>query len=245
MRFVAVLMLFIGVLAMPAIAPAQTQEAPTQEAQEEIFKQAIDAFDRKDYATMLALLTPLAQQGNPNAQVTVGMVHHDGLGVEVDAQKAVEWYKKAVAQNNPVAQVKLAKCYDEGDGVAQDFAAAAELYKKALENGRIEGALGLARLLEAGKGIEQSYNDAGYLYHQTARAGSGEGALGLAKLLGAGKGLSEPDYERALTWAYVAKDFKAYDGDFIRAMEKQVGKAKSAELEMVAGLIVLDILDGE
>jgi TPR repeat protein len=41
-----------------------------------------------------------AKSGDTNAQVELGVCYQDGLGVDVDLQKAAEWYKKAADKND-------------------------------------------------------------------------------------------------------------------------------------------------
>jgi hypothetical protein len=55
---------------------------------------AVDALDRKDYCSALALLKPLADTGNPRAQCNLADLYFLGWGVEADGKKAVELYLK-------------------------------------------------------------------------------------------------------------------------------------------------------
>jgi uncharacterized protein len=62
---------------------------------------AIEAFDNHDCSTALELLLPLAEAGNPKAQLNLATLYHLGLGVEADAQRAVELYLAVDKQNIP------------------------------------------------------------------------------------------------------------------------------------------------
>lgn len=47
-------------------------------------------------------------------------MYHEGLGVEIDNQKAVHYYKKGADRKHPGSQYQLGKCYFKGIGVAVD-----------------------------------------------------------------------------------------------------------------------------
>jgi TPR repeat protein len=60
---------------------------------------AMQAIDDRDYSAALELLLPLGEAGNPKAQLNLATLYHLGLGVEADAQKAVELYLAVGEQN--------------------------------------------------------------------------------------------------------------------------------------------------
>jgi TPR repeat protein len=79
------------------------------------------AYQSGDYATALREWTPLAKQGNADAQHNLGVMYMDGTGVLQDYKTAVKWYKLAAEQGNASAQSNLGYMYDEGKGVLQDY----------------------------------------------------------------------------------------------------------------------------
>ena len=52
-----------------------------------------------------------AEKGNAAAQCQMGLFYMNGLGVDRDEEKAVEWLKKAAAQNHLQAQYNLGLYY--------------------------------------------------------------------------------------------------------------------------------------
>jgi Sel1 repeat len=56
------------------------------------------AIKRRDYATALRLIRPLAEQGNPNAQYSLGVFYDNGLGVPQDRVRAHMWLNLAAMQ---------------------------------------------------------------------------------------------------------------------------------------------------
>ncbi len=73
-----------------------------------------------------------AAAGNPNAQVNLGWMYHEGKGVPRDYKKAVELYEKAAEQGYAPGQAYLASQYATGKGVDKDYKKALELFQKAI-----------------------------------------------------------------------------------------------------------------
>jgi uncharacterized protein len=65
---------------------------------------AVAAYGRREYATVLRLLRPLANQGDADAQMRLGFMYHFGRGVPQDYAEAVKWYRLAADQGNASAQ---------------------------------------------------------------------------------------------------------------------------------------------
>jgi len=58
-----------------------------------------------------------AEQGDVDAQYTLGTLYENGLGVKQDDAEAVKWYLKAAEQGDARAQINLGAMYDKGQGV--------------------------------------------------------------------------------------------------------------------------------
>ncbi len=69
------------------------------------------AYERKDYATALKQLTPLADKGNADAQYLLGKMYWMGEGVLKDTDRAVKLFKASGAQGNAEAQFYLGSFY--------------------------------------------------------------------------------------------------------------------------------------
>ncbi len=68
-------------------------------------------YEKKDYAKALKGATPLAEQGNADAQCILGKMHWLGEGVLKDPDQAVKWFKLSAAQGNADAQFYLGSFY--------------------------------------------------------------------------------------------------------------------------------------
>ncbi|MGA7386653.1 MAG: hypothetical protein WBW99_01830 [Pseudolabrys sp.] len=56
------------------------------------------AIKRRDYATAVRLIRPLAEQGDANAQYNLGVFYDNGLGVPQDKVRAYMWFNLSAAQ---------------------------------------------------------------------------------------------------------------------------------------------------
>lgn len=63
------------------------------------------------WASMVDATRMAAEKGNAAAHCQMGLFYMNGLGVDCDEDKAVEWLKKAAAQNHAQAQYNLGIYY--------------------------------------------------------------------------------------------------------------------------------------
>lgn len=84
------------------------------------FRQGTAAMARQDYAAAAAILSPLAQHGDANAQAYMGYLYQIGRGVPQDFTQAALWYRRAAEQGQSWAQFELGMFYDQGHGVPVD-----------------------------------------------------------------------------------------------------------------------------
>ena len=149
---VAALMLGAG----PVWAQAPKAKAPTASTASQ-FSSGFAAYNSGDYATALRLWRPLAEQGDAEAQVNLGVMYSNGRGVPQDYAAAVGWYRKAADQGYASAQYNLGLMYDNGQGVPQDYAAAAGWYRKAADQGLAQAQYNLGAMYDNGQGVPQDY----------------------------------------------------------------------------------------
>ena len=84
------------------------------------FQKGLAASKRGDYAAALREWTPLAEQGDAQAQTNLGWMYERGHGVPQDEKTAVTWYRRAAEQGFARAQYNLGVMYDERRGVPQN-----------------------------------------------------------------------------------------------------------------------------
>ena len=95
-----------------------------------------------DYNTMLQK----AEEGNANAQFTLGYMYYHGIEVVQDYAAAAKWYRQSAKQDNASAQYYLGYIYYSGQGVAQDYAEAAKWYRQAAAQGNADAQLNMGNM---------------------------------------------------------------------------------------------------
>jgi TPR repeat protein len=76
-----------------------------------------------------------AEQGDAQAQYTLGLIYNEGIGVERDEAEAVKWWKKAARQGDAEAQAALREAYA---GVGEGESAAVKREREAAKQGGAE-----------------------------------------------------------------------------------------------------------
>jgi len=66
-----------------------------------------------DWYEAFRLWLPLAEAGDPKAQLNIGRAYYLGNGIEEDNNKAIEWFEKAAAQGEPRSAYNLYKAFLE------------------------------------------------------------------------------------------------------------------------------------
>ena len=93
------------------------------------------ALAANDYRKALAAARPLAEQGNPKAAFTVGLLTLNGKGTQQSAAEAYRWFRRAAADGHADAQLYLGRLAMTGQGTGLDFVEAYVWFTLAVENG--------------------------------------------------------------------------------------------------------------
>lgn len=92
----------------------------------------------------------LAENGHAQAQFDLGIMFHNGLGLEKDEEMALYWFEKAASQNHADAENYLGAIHKTGRGVAQDIGKAQMYFKRAMEHGNEDARSNYSELLAHG-----------------------------------------------------------------------------------------------
>jgi len=106
--------------AIAVLAALVVIAAPGYASAQSALRRGEAALARQNYAAAVALLSPLAQAGNRDAQASLGYLYEIGRGVPQDETQAALWFRRAAEQGQPFAQYQLGLLYDKGRGVPQD-----------------------------------------------------------------------------------------------------------------------------
>jgi len=187
------------------------------------YEDGFNAFRRGDTSTALKLLTPLATQGQVESQTMIGLIYHDGNGVNQNYAEAAKWLRRAANQKDRTAAASLGFMYLEGRGVPQDTEEAGKL-------------IGLAAAL----GEQRAQGFVGAMYRENKdyveavnwlRSASSQGEAPAQRILGEmyrdGQGFRQDSIE-AYRWFSIAA---ANGDDPAKTFRKELeGKLTSAQL---------------
>ena len=98
-----------------------------------------------------------AEQGDAEAQYSLGFRYEHGWNVFEDDREAVMWYSKAAEQGHARAQYRLGSMYANGKGVPEDYREAVLWYRKAAEQGDTIAQTALGVMYANGSGVPQDY----------------------------------------------------------------------------------------
>ena len=99
------------------------------------YQEGVEAYAKGDFAAALEKFKPLAEDGNMQAQFSLGVMYRQGQGVAADDKEAVAWWTKAAEQGHVEAQDNLGLRYARGQGVAQDWVQADKWFTIAAASG--------------------------------------------------------------------------------------------------------------
>lgn len=92
----------------------------------------------------------LAEQGNAEAQFSLGLLYDRGRGVPKDKSEALRWYRLAATQGDMFAQNALGDNYWEGTGVPKDDREAVRWWRLAADKGFVPAQHSLGKILSVG-----------------------------------------------------------------------------------------------
>jgi hypothetical protein len=144
-----------------------------------------------------------AEQGDPEAQRMMGLLHVKGEGVKVDYAEAARWYRLAADQGHTGAQIALGELYEAGQGVPQDSAQAVKWYRAAAEKGDPAGQYSLAVMYLTGNGTAKDDAEALKWYRQSAAQGYALAIFHLGVRYKKGQGVPQDPVE-ACKWLDLA-----------------------------------------
>ena len=117
------------------------------------FSKGLQAYKAGDFKTALAEWTPLAEQGNADAQFNLALMYDNGRGAPENDKTAVKWFTKAAEQGLAGAQSYLGAMYANGEGVPKNDKTAVKWYTLAAEQGNAIAQSNLGAMYANGVGV--------------------------------------------------------------------------------------------
>ncbi|MEO4053325.1 tetratricopeptide repeat protein [Solibacillus sp. CAU 1738] len=116
-----------------------------------------------DYGSLnISELTTLSNDGDSKAQGVLAYYYQEGIKVNKDYEKSLEWYLISAENGNTTSMVNIAYLYSNGIGVKQDHEKAFKWNLKAAENGDSSGMFNVSKKYEFGLGVEKNLKKASY-----------------------------------------------------------------------------------
>ncbi len=123
-----------------------------------------------------------ASKGQLLGEFNLAVAYRDGMGVEIDGNKAAVLFAKAADKGDGLAAYNLAVLHDEGNIVPENNAEAIRFYGIAVDRGIVDAMINLATMLENGEGIEVDLARAVDLYQRAADRGDAQGLAAVERL---------------------------------------------------------------
>jgi TPR repeat protein len=108
-----------------------------------------------------------ARYGVAEAQVRLGQMYLDGVGVARDHTAALEWFLRAARKGSCEAMNMVGRCYENGWGADEALAAAATWYRSSADAGQYN----YANMLFDGRGVDLDREQAVIWYRRAADQG--------------------------------------------------------------------------
>ena len=157
--------------------------------------------EEPDFEQAMEIFKSESVKGNVLAVFDLGRIYADGLGVDMDIDKAQKYYAKAlegfsfVENKKPwkYTQYRIGKMFAQGLGIEQNYENAAEWFEKSSSQKYKFAEYSLGGLYYRGQGVEQNYGKAFELYQQSAKQGFPYADFEVAKMFrdGIGTGKNE------------------------------------------------------
>ncbi len=104
-----------------------------------------------DYIEAAKWFELAADQGSEGAIITLAGMYHNGLGVDLDFEKAMDLYHDG--SDNSTAQFNIGLMYRRGEGVDIDLDDAAEWIERAAEQGHAMAQYEIGQMYHTGEGV--------------------------------------------------------------------------------------------
>jgi TPR repeat protein len=162
------LSVFLAAVCIPALFAGAGYGGPATQSQQSVQQQSTTPEQQ------FKSVQQKAEQGDAEAQFTLGGMYTNGYGVWQDYALAAAWFHKAADHGDAKAQIALGYAYAKGQGVPQDEARAMAWYRKAAEQGDARAQFKLGVIYAGQAGVPQDYIEALMWMNLAAARGPGD-----------------------------------------------------------------------
>lgn len=125
----------------------------------------------EEYSKALVWARKASQTSNPTGYYILGRIYNEGLGVEVDQLKGLEYFEESANNGDADAQNLVGNIYTDADFVEHDYKKAFDNYQKAAAQGHAYGMLNLGLCYQDGQGTKKNSSLAKEWIQKAADAG--------------------------------------------------------------------------
>jgi TPR repeat protein len=204
-RWILLAALAMGQAATPPLAARAQALDPAQERAGYALADALMPYAKRDYPRALALLAPLAEQGDAVAQLKLGMIFSRGKTGSPDHVAALAWFTKAAEQGQVEAQFELGRIYRDGVGTPVDGNAAVSWLERAAAKNTPHALNALGELYLGHRNVPQDLAVARSWFLRGAQAGHSPSMYNLGVIYALGQGVPQDEIE-AFKWLELAAD---------------------------------------
>ncbi|MBT3203776.1 MAG: SH3 domain-containing protein [Gammaproteobacteria bacterium] len=127
-----------------------------QQQTDKLDLKARSAMQQGNYAIAYCIWEPLAQQGNSSAQYNIGWMYHNGYGLSINDEKALNWWLKSATTGDANSHYALGDLYSQGLGVEKNLPIALGWYISAALKGHEPAKETLMALLSSNNELAQN-----------------------------------------------------------------------------------------
>ena len=151
-----------------------------------------------------------AEQGDAEAQDSLGWAYRLGYGVPEDFAEAAKWFRRAAEQGYADAQLSLGVAYECGEGVPKDSAEAVRWYRRAAEQGLDAAQYCLGTSYLFGDGVPEDREKSEKWLLRAAEQGNEDAQFQLGEMYSDNEGIWQNNAEAAKWFDAAAKQGNVY-----------------------------------
>ncbi len=189
---------------------------------------------RSSSVTPLDRLSALANAGNPNAQLLIGLKYYNGDATAVNMPEAAKWIARAADAHGAMAEYWLGVLYEHGEGVNADAAQSLRWYQAAAEQGNRQAMHNLGIAYAQGTGTAKDYAQAARWFTKAAMLGLVNSQFNLAVLYERGEGVPQ-----SLADAYKWYAIAALHGDYESRTRTEAIAAQLGDRDLAAAKLAV------
>jgi len=186
---------------------------------------AMAAFELEQYEAARVHWMHLAErQQDPEAQYMLGHVFEHGLGVDVDLDKAEEWYAKSAGQGYEEAMRVFENMFDSAMEAYQrgDHSDALSGWERAARQGDVAAMFNAGLMYKRGEGSAKNVDRALDWWESAAEEGHARAQANAGRMYLLGDGV-ETDYRKARRWLLAASQQGDSESQFLLAQLHEEG----------------------